>query len=46
VLEEMGGLVVDLEWCLVIEGVEIEPRLHNRVVIQTWVAGRGKRPGR
>jgi hypothetical protein len=35
VLEEVGGLVVDLEGCLVIEGIEIEQRIHDPIVLQT-----------
>jgi hypothetical protein len=29
VLEEVGGLVIDLEGCLVIEGIENEQRIHD-----------------
>jgi hypothetical protein len=35
VLEEVGGLVIDLEGCLVIEGIEIEQRIHYPIVLQT-----------
>lgn len=34
-LEEMGGLVIDLERCLVIEGIEVERRIHDLIVLQT-----------
>jgi hypothetical protein len=35
VLEEVGGLIVDLEGCVVIEGIEIELQIEDSIVLQT-----------
>ena len=41
-LEEVGGLVVDLEWRLIVEGIKIQRRIHNLIVLQTRTRGYGR----